>query len=241
MSYGAFVLGFGIGLTQALVATVVGAVVSFFLVGLVSIAGKRGSAPTLVLSRAAFGRVGNGLPGLVSYLLLVGWETVLVSLSTLATATVFERLGWASGDATKVVAFVVVACVIVAAGMLGFDAIMKIQLWLTIAMIIATAVYVYLTFDDIDLDAAQAIPDGPTTAVIGATVLVFTAFGLGLGRAPPPTTRATCRAPSARPASSSGRRSAAACRSSSWSPTASCSAPTTPTWPRPSAPTRSAR
>ena len=100
VSYGSFVLGFGISLTQALVATVVGAVVSFFLVGLVSIAGKRGSAPTLVLSRAAFGRVGNGLPGLVSYLLLVGWETVLVSLATLATATVFDRLGWASCDST---------------------------------------------------------------------------------------------------------------------------------------------
>ena len=179
VSYGAFVLGFGIGLTQALVATVVGVVVSFFLVGLVSIAGKRGSAPTLVLSRAAFGRVGNGLPGLVSYLLLVGWETVLVTLSTLATATVFERLGWASGDATKVIAFVVVACVIVAAGILGFDAIMKIQLWLTIALIIATAIYVYLTIDEIDLDAAQALPDGPTTALVGATVLMFTAFGLG--------------------------------------------------------------
>jgi purine-cytosine permease-like protein len=179
VSYGSFVLGFGISLTQALVATVVGAVVSFFLVGLVSIAGKRGSAPTLVLSRAAFGRVGNGLPGVVSYLLLVGWETVLVSLATLATATVFDRLGWASGDSTKVVAFVVVAGVIVVAGVLGFDAIMKIQKWLTIAMIIATSIYVYLTVDHIDLDAAQALPDGPTTAVIGATVLVMTGFGVG--------------------------------------------------------------
>ena len=36
VSYGSFVLGFGISLDQALVATVVGAVVSFFLVGLVS-------------------------------------------------------------------------------------------------------------------------------------------------------------------------------------------------------------
>ena len=179
VSYGAFVLSFGIGLTQALIATVVGAVVSFFLVGLVSIAGKRGSAPTLVLSRAAFGRIGNGLPGLVSYLLLVGWETVLVSLSTLATATVFERLGWASGDSTKVVAFVVVAMVIVAAGVLGFDAIMKIQKWLTIALIAATAVYVALTVDHIDLGAAQDIPAGPTSAVVGATVLVLTGFGIG--------------------------------------------------------------
>ncbi len=179
VSYGSFVLGFGISLTQALVATVVGAVASFFLVGLVSIAGKRGSAPTLVLSRAPFGRAGNGLPGLVSYLLLVGWETVLVSLATLATATVFDRLGWSSGDSTKVVAFVVVAGVIVAAGVLGFDAIMKIQLWLTIAMIVVTGVYVGLTFDHIDLDAAQALPDGPTSAVIGATVLVLTGFGVG--------------------------------------------------------------
>jgi nucleobase:cation symporter-1, NCS1 family len=179
VSYGAFVLGFGIGLTQALVATVVGAVLSFFLVGLVSIAGKRGSAPTLVLSRAAFGRFGNGLPGLVSYLLLVGWETVLVSLSTLATATVFERLGWSSGDSTKVVAFVVVAAVIVAAGVLGFDAIMKIQKWLTIAMIVVTGVYVALTFDHVDLGAAQDLPAGPFSAVVGATVLVLTGFGVG--------------------------------------------------------------
>jgi purine-cytosine permease-like protein len=179
VSYGAFVLGFGIGLTQALVATVIGAVASFFLVGLVSIAGKRGSAPTLVLSRAAFGRAGNGFPGAVSYFLLVGWETVLVSLATLATATVFDRLGWASGDSTKVVAFVVVAGVIVAAGVLGFDAIMRIQLWLAIAMIAVTAVYVGLTLDEIDLETAQALPDGPTTAVIGATVLVLTGFGIG--------------------------------------------------------------
>jgi NCS1 family nucleobase:cation symporter-1 len=179
VSYGSFVLGFGLGVTQALAATVVGTVVSFFLVGLVSIAGKRGSAPTLVLSRAAFGRIGNGLPGLVSYLLLVGWETVLVSLATLATATVFDRLGWSSGDSTKVVAFVVVAGVIVAAGVLGFDAIMKIQKWLTVAMVVVTGVYVWLTVDHIDLSAAQDLPNGPTTAVIGATVLVMTGFGVG--------------------------------------------------------------
>ncbi len=179
VSYGSFVLGFGLSLTQALIATVVGAVVSFLLVGLVSIAGKRGSAPTLVLSRAAFGRIGNGLPGLVSYLLLVGWETVLVSLATLATSTVFDRLGWGSGDITKIVAFVVVAAVIVAAGILGYDAIMRIQKWLTIALIIVTGVYVWLTVDHIDLAVAQDLPAGPTTALVGATVMVMTGFGVG--------------------------------------------------------------
>jgi purine-cytosine permease-like protein len=179
VSYGAFVLGFGIGLWQAIVAAVVGAVLSFFLVGLVSIAGKRGSAPTLVLSRAPFGRGGNTLPGVVSYVLLVGWETVLVALATLATATVFERLGWSHGDGTKVIAFAVVALVIVLAGIIGFDLIMRMQKYLTIALIAVTAVYVVLTWDHISLSTARAIPDGDTSAVIGAGVLVMTGFGIG--------------------------------------------------------------
>ncbi|WP_151083269.1 purine-cytosine permease family protein [Nocardioides cynanchi] len=179
VSYGAFVLGFGIGLWQALLATVVGAVVSFFLVGLVSIAGKRGSAPTLVLSRAAFGKNGNILPGLISYVLLVGWETVLVALSTLATATVFDRLGWAHGDTTKIAAFVVVALVIVLAGILGFDTIMRMQKVLTVSLIVVTAVYIALTVDHVHLDTLRALPNGDRQAVIGATILVLTGFGLG--------------------------------------------------------------
>jgi len=179
VSYGAFVLGFGLDLLQALVAVVVGAVASFLLVGLVSVAGKRGSAPTLVLSRAPFGRRGNLLPGAVSYLLLVGWEMVLVSLATLATATVFRRLGWGAGDLTKVVAFLVVAAVIVAAGVLGFDAIMRLQRWLTLAMVAATLVYIALTLDHVDLRAAAALPAGSPSAVVGAAVLVMAGTGGG--------------------------------------------------------------
>ena len=179
VAYGAFVLGFGIGLWQALIAATVGAVFSFFLVGLVSIAGKRGSAPTLVLSRAPFGRWGNTLPALVSYVLLVGWETVLVALSTLATATVFERLGWAHGNGTKVVAFVVVAAIIVLAGIMGFDLIMRLQKYLTLAMIVVTAIYVVLAWDHISLSTARALPTGSTSAAIGAGILVMTGFGIG--------------------------------------------------------------
>ena len=179
VSYGSFVLGFGLSLAQALVAAVVGAVVSFLLVGLVSVAGKRGSAPTLVLSRAAFGRFGNTLPGAVSYLLLVGWETVLVSLATFATATVFDRLGWGSGNLTKVVAFLVVAAVIVGAGILGFDAIMRLQRWLTVAMIAVTLVYIALTLDHLDLGRAAALPSGGLSALLGGAILVMTGFGVG--------------------------------------------------------------
>ena len=66
LSYGAFTLGFGISFWQAVVAGVVGILFSFLLCGVVALAGKRGSAPTMVLSRAAFGVRGNKLPTAIS-------------------------------------------------------------------------------------------------------------------------------------------------------------------------------
>ena len=116
MSWGAFVLSMGVNIWQGLVAGLLGVIASFLLVGLASIAGKRGSAPTLTLSRAAFGIRGNLLPGLVSYLLLVGWEIALVAIGTLASSTVFQELGFGGGDVTKVLTFVGIVAVVVVRG-----------------------------------------------------------------------------------------------------------------------------
>ena len=160
ISYGSFFLGFGVSFWQATIAGLAGIVLSFLLVGFVSLAGKRGSAPTMVLSRAAFGVRGNALPAAASWLLLVGWETVLVALSTLATATVVAELGWSSGTGTKVAAFLVVAAVIVAVGMLGFDVIIKVQAWLTVLLAVMTVGYVALTLDEVSWSAVSALPGG---------------------------------------------------------------------------------
>ncbi|GAB3404772.1 purine-cytosine permease family protein [Flindersiella endophytica] len=181
ISYGSFLLGFGIGVPQAIVAGLLGTVLSFLLVGLVSLAGKRGSAPTMVLSRAAFGVRGNALPSAASYLLLVGWETVLVTLATLATVTVFGRLGWADGTPTKIVAFLVVAAVIIVAGCLGFEAIMRLQTWLTIGLAVLTVGYIALSIGRLSepAQAAAAAPSNEPTALFGALILAATALGLG--------------------------------------------------------------
>src|SRR3954447_11914208 len=142
LSYGAFALGFGISFWQAIVVGVVGIVFSFLLCGLIAVAGKRGSAPTMVLSRAAFGVRGNKLPAVISWLLTVGWETVLVVLATLATATVFDELGLGSGTATKIVALIVVASLIVIAGVVGFGLIMRLQVWITWITAVLTVIYI---------------------------------------------------------------------------------------------------
>src|ERR687890_1891613 len=166
LAYGSFLLGFGISAGQALVAGVVGIVVSFLLCGLVAIAGKRGSAPTLVLSRAAFGVNGNRVPSLLSWVLTVGWETALVSLATLATSTVFTQLGWSGGTATQVVALLVVAALVVAGGVLGFDLIIRMQTVITVVTGVLTVVYLLLVADEIDWESVSGLPAGSTQAFI---------------------------------------------------------------------------
>lgn len=180
MSYGAFVLGFGISFWQATLVSIIGIVVSFALCGLIAIAGKRGSAPTMVLSRAAFGVHGQKVPGIVSWLTSIGWETFLSIMAVLATATVITQLG-GDGDsvALKIIATVVVAALIVAASVLGYHTIMKMQSVLTWITGVVTILYVILTIPHIDFAAVMARPSGGIGAVIGALVMVMTGFGLG--------------------------------------------------------------
>src|SRR5258708_27926268 len=82
ISYGSFVLGFGISFWQAVIVGLIGIIVSFLLAGVIAGAGKRGSAPTMVLGRAAFGVRGNKLPSAVSSLLTGCWEPALLTLTT---------------------------------------------------------------------------------------------------------------------------------------------------------------
>jgi NCS1 family nucleobase:cation symporter-1 len=179
LSYGSFVLGFGISFWQAVVVGLIGIVVSFLLCGFIAVAGKRGSAPTMVLGRAAFGVRGNKLPSVISWVLTVGWETVLIILATLATATVFTRLGVGGGTGTEAVALIVVAALTVAGGVMGFDLIMRMQSVITIVTAVLTVVFIGLVADKIHWHAVSAIPAGSPEKLIGALVFVMTGFGLG--------------------------------------------------------------
>jgi len=179
LSYGSFFLGFGISFWQATIAAFLGTVLSFLLVGVSSLAGKKSNAPTMVLSRAAFGVKGNLFPGLLSYLIFVGWETVLVSLATLATGTVFVRVGQLDRDTAMILGFALSVALTVSAGVLGFSVIMKIQRYLTIITIAMTGVYIALTINKVDWDLVTSMKPGSTQGFIGA--LIFGATGIGLG------------------------------------------------------------
>ena len=179
LSYGSFFLGFGISFWQATLAAIIGTVLSFLLVGFSSLAGKKSNATTMVLSRAAFGVKGNALPGFLSYLLFVGWETVLVSLATLATGTVFERVGHIDRNLAMIIGFVIAVSLTLIGGVLGFSVIMKLQKYLTLTTVLLTLGYIALTMDAVNWSVVLDKPSGSIQGFIGALIFGITGIGLG--------------------------------------------------------------
>src|SRR4051794_11885611 len=121
----------GLDVVQSVLVAIGGSAGSFLLVGLLSVAGKRGGAPGLTLSRAVFGVRGNWGPTLVSWLGFVGWETVMCTTAAFALLAVLRKAGVATGTAAT--AGCVLATVVIAAtvGLFGHATILWIQKWLT--------------------------------------------------------------------------------------------------------------
>jgi nucleobase:cation symporter-1, NCS1 family len=179
ISYGAFVLGFGISAIQGLLAVALGLVISNLFCGVIAIAGKRASAPTMTISRAIFGVRGNRLPSALSWLLTLGWETVLAAIAVLATSTILDHLGWSDRTATKAVAMIVVVGMIAGGGLLGFDLIMRMQRWITLIASVLTALYMVSAAGHIDFAVVAALPGGDAPSFIGAVLFTMTGFGFG--------------------------------------------------------------
>jgi purine-cytosine permease-like protein len=133
----------------------------------------------MVLSRASFGVKGSRLPGALSYLIFVGWETILISLATLATGTVFARFGGVDRNLALLMGFVVAASLTVVGGVLGLKVIMKLQKVLTMTIATMTAFYIALTIDNVSWSSVTDIPNGSFQSFVGATIFAVTGIGLG--------------------------------------------------------------
>lgn len=181
VTYGAFLVTFfGLSFFQSIVAALLGTILSFSLVGFISLAGKLGGAPTLVLSRASFGVIGNVIPTLISYISLVGWEIILVALSTLGAQAILDRLGIGAGDATLGIAFGVIALATIAIGLLGHATIVKIQTWFTWAFAALTVGFIALEIDRVDWDKVTSLPSGDFLGgFIGGMSIIMAGLGIG--------------------------------------------------------------
>jgi len=181
LSLGAVLFGLGMSLRQALVAILIGVALSFLPLGLVTLAGKWSGQPTMVVSRATFGLIGNGVPAVIALVSRVFWGGALLWFLAAGVARVLVDAGLDAGLGELVWTLVGLGAGFALAfviAIFGYGLIARVQLVLSILTGLLVVGVVVLTFPRLDLTAAQGIDDGPWTLLVTGVVLVFSFVGL---------------------------------------------------------------
>ncbi|MFG3254852.1 purine-cytosine permease family protein [Streptomyces sp. NPDC048172] len=170
----------GLNIWQAVLVAVLGSVGSFALVGVLSLAGKKGGAPALTLSRAVFGQRGNAGPTLVSWLSRIGWETISTTTAAYALlALVRWVFGWHQNTVLTLLCLLVfIGCTLLISG-LGHATIMWINKWATVVFGVLNLIVMGFLVATVDWDKVLDAPAGPVSGVVAG--VGFIAAGTGIG------------------------------------------------------------
>ncbi|MFJ9682989.1 purine-cytosine permease family protein [Streptomyces sp. NPDC101194] len=165
----------GLNFWQVLTVAIVAPVISFGLVGLVSVAGREGGAPGMALSRAVFGQRGNLLPGALIWIARWGWETVNAVTGTYALLAVLNLLFSITGGSTLIIVTLVsfVGSSFLVSG-LGMRAVRACCIW---SMYLFACFSVLVLIHLIGRTDWHDVLDRPT----GSTAMVITGVGTLVG------------------------------------------------------------
>lgn len=123
---GALLAGYKLDFWQGLVVTLLGGA-SFLFVGYLGLAGPLTGVPMLTLSRASFGVKGAFLPTLISWINLLGWQTVVWVTATYAGIDLFASLGVRPDPLKDLVIFAVIGVLSYAFGLFGHATVVRMQ------------------------------------------------------------------------------------------------------------------
>ena len=181
MAFGAVLMSMGISLRQAIVAALAGVALAFLPLGLGTLAGKWSGQPTMVVSRATFGHVGNILPAALGVLTRVFWGGVLLWVLAVSAGRLLVFAGLDADLGDQVWTFVILGIggvIALVIALFGYGFVALLQLITSILSGLLVAGLIVITYPRLDLTAALAIGDGAWTLVLGGGVLVFSFVGL---------------------------------------------------------------
>ena len=173
---------------QAAVVAVIGSVGSFAIVGAVSIAGRRGGAPGLTLSRAVFGVRGNAGPTLVSLASRLGWETVNTTTAAFALLSLFSIMFGTSSTAKSVPALTIaciaifIICTVVVSG-LGHKVLVAVQRWATWVFGAFNIVVMITLVTRVNWHAVGSAPPASAGVMIAGVGVIAAGTGIGWANA----------------------------------------------------------
>lgn len=176
--YGAIIVSYQLSFVQSLLAAFVGAL-SFLLVGYLSLSGKVGGTTMFNLSRAVFGVKGNYIPTLCGWINLVGWMCVNVVTATLTLLTLLSVFGISASTFTTVIALIVLALLIAAAGLISQSALIKLQNFFTYVFGVMTIIVLGFLLMKTNWEPLFSMPSGDWLAgFLPAVSIIFAGTGI---------------------------------------------------------------
>ncbi|MEV5840596.1 purine-cytosine permease family protein [Streptomyces sp. NPDC048179] len=174
----------GLDIWQSVLVAVLGSFGSFALVGALSLAGRKGGAPALTLSRAVFGQRGNAGPTLITWLSRVGWETISTTTAAYALLALLDTAFGIRRNTvlTLVCLLVFIACTLLISG-LGHATIMWINKWATVVFGVLNLVVMGFLISTVDWDKVLDAPAGPAGAVVAGVGFIASGTGIGWANA----------------------------------------------------------
>ncbi len=167
---GYFINSMGLSPAQMWTVVILGSLF-YLLVGYGGIPGARVGTATMIISRAAFGRSGNAVPTLLSWITVIGWEAVNLALGAFALFSLAEILGFPLGPVGKAIALLLLSVVTFGVAILGHATIIWMQRISTWAMGLIMLGVVPQVWSAAPLD-----PNAVATSADWATLSI--AFGL---------------------------------------------------------------
>ncbi len=181
LAFGGAVFSLGMSLRQAIVATLAGVALSFLPLGLGTLAGKWSGQPTMVVSRATFGHLGNILPAVLALVVRLFWGAVLLWFLAAGTARILtgaELGGGLSESQLTIVGLAAGFLLALVIAFFGYGLLARFQLVVTVISVVLIAGLVAITWPAVSIPNALTVGDGPWILVVTGAVLVFSFVGL---------------------------------------------------------------
>ncbi|MDO4909516.1 MAG: cytosine permease [Corynebacterium sp.] len=183
---GVTLVALGLNFYQCIAAAAIGGIGSMAIVAVVSFAGITGAAPSLTLSRRAFGNRGNILPTFVSLISQLGWETVSTVTSTYALLSLCSFIFGTSTNPHDnipltlifVVGFMLVTVAISATGHSFMMVMEKWATWTVGILTLCVLIYLVTMVHDHTATFTSQAPGSTGAFIVGISTV---AAGTGLG------------------------------------------------------------
>lgn len=178
---GVVLLSLGMSLRQAILAALVGVAMSFLPTGLATLASKWNGQPTIVVSRASFGMLGNALPSALALITRLLWGAALLWLLAEVGSSLLEHAGVnGSFGHTQLAAIIgggglILALVIT---FFGYRLIALTQLVLSVASSALIIMLIVVTWPQVNMANALTVADGPWVLVVSGAIIVFSFIGI---------------------------------------------------------------